>query len=294
MLEGRAEELRRINATETIEYSRTNYPSPQTCGILCISYGRGPATRFSQTLDLYEGVDRVCWQTEAGTHRQAAFVRPDGNVTEILIDCDDGAPGAVELRLARAPSEYYAAEEALDGPDGFLGFTFTFPDGLQYANVLNAAFDHRQTGRGVHKGDVQEFSVGSEYEFAERVFQIETNSCPAEAVNLMLLQSFGGEIAVFPAYPWKSGAFESLRAEGGFAVSASMRDGRLESLCIESLLGRRCTVYLDAGVADVAIEALDTGESVTVSGPEPNPLGNKVRFSFDTRRTEYRVTPLYS
>ena len=133
VLAGRAEELRRINEVETVEYSRTNYPSPQTCGILNISHKHGPADQFSQVLDLYEGVDRVCWRTGAGTHRQAAFVHPHDNVTEIHIEHDDGAADEFELRLARDPSKYYPAEEALDGPEGFVGFTFTFPDGASFS-----------------------------------------------------------------------------------------------------------------------------------------------------------------
>ena len=43
----------------------------------------------------------------------------------------------------------------------------------------------------------------------------------------MLLQSWGGVIRVFPATParWREAAFEDLRAEGGYRVSARRKQG---------------------------------------------------------------------
>ena len=161
-------------------------------------------------------------------------------------------------------------------------------------NFLNTSFDHQKKGRGVHVGDIQEFSVGSEYEFSERIFQIESNTCAAEAVNLLLLQSFGGEICVFPAYPWKNGSFEGLRAQGGFLVSSEMKEGRIESLFIESLYGNRCTVYLDGRIRNVTVCEAGSGSGVKSSGPENNEIGNKIRFSFETRPAcEYEIVVEY-
>jgi alpha-L-fucosidase 2 len=61
-----------------------------------------------------------------------------------------------------------------------------------------------------------------------RPFTLEGNFAAAQAVNEMLLQSWGGKVRVFPATPWswRDAAFQDLRAEGGFTVSAERRDGR--------------------------------------------------------------------
>ncbi|MBT6144704.1 MAG: hypothetical protein HOH74_04700, partial [Gemmatimonadetes bacterium] len=174
-------------------------------------------------------------------------------------------------------------------------FLSDYLDSFVNDNYLNTSFDHKQKGRGVHVGDVQEFSVGSEYEFAERIFQLESNCCAAEAVNLMLLQSFGGGICVFPAYPWKNGAFEGLRAEGGFLVSSRMCEGRVESLFIKSLSGNRCQVFLDNSVAGVAVTELENQREVMITDPEENSLGNKISFQFDTcAGQQYSVAPVYT
>ena len=44
----------------------------------------------------------------------------------------------------------------------------------------------------------------------------------------MLLQSWGGKLRIFPAVPeqWKDAAFDRLRAEGGFTVSARRVAGK--------------------------------------------------------------------
>ena len=99
-------------------------------------------------------------------------------------------------------------------------------------NFLNVSFDYKKKGRGIHKGDTQDFSAGTKYEFEEKVFQLEANTCAAESINLMLLQSFGGVITIFPSYPFADGSFEGLRAEGGFIVSSKLKNYKVESLVV--------------------------------------------------------------
>ncbi|MBT3271652.1 MAG: hypothetical protein HN368_00745, partial [Spirochaetales bacterium] len=148
-------------------------------------------------------------------------------------------------------------------------------------NYLNVCFDYRKKGRGVHVGDTQEFSSGTEYVFADRIFQLETNACAAEVINLMLLQSFEGEISVFPAYPWKNGCFDGLLAEGGFVISAKLETGRLVRLTVESLLGGLCTVYLDKDITEISV-VQSNGDEVSHTELEMNDIGNRKRFSFET------------
>lgn len=76
---------------------------------------------------------------------------------------------------------------------------------------------------------------------------IESPLAAAEAINDMLLQSWGGKIRVFPAIPkeWKDVTFHRFRAEGAFLVSAVRKDGKTRFICIESLAGEPCTVMAD-------------------------------------------------
>jgi len=72
--------------------------------------------------------------------------------------------------------------------------------------------------------------------YTYRPFTLEGNFAAAAAIQEMLLQSYGGVIRLFPAIPkdWRTCAFTSLRAEGGFLVSARLEEGRVTFLQIEA------------------------------------------------------------
>ena len=54
----------------------------------------------------------------------------------------------------------------------------------------------------------------------------------------LLLQSVDGVIRVFPAWPkQKEARFQRLRAQGGFLVSSSLADGKIDSIKVESTVG---------------------------------------------------------
>lgn len=62
-------------------------------------------------------------------------------------------------------------------------------------------------------------------------------------INEMLMQSHEGVIRLFPC--WKKAddaSFENLRADGAFLVSSELKDGKITSLKIKSLAGRKCVV----------------------------------------------------
>lgn len=63
-------------------------------------------------------------------------------------------------------------------------------------------------------------------------FTLEGNFLAMQAVQEMLLQSWGNEVRIFPAVPstWNDVSFENLRAEGGYIVSAKRHDGH--TVCI--------------------------------------------------------------
>ncbi|UKS24585.1 hypothetical protein LOZ80_23540 [Paenibacillus sp. HWE-109] len=73
---------------------------------------------------------------------------------------------------------------------------------------------------------------------------IETPLAGAEAIQDMLLQSWGGQIRVFPAVPdeWRDVSFEHLRAEGAFLISAVRRHGETQFIRVKSLAGEPCLI----------------------------------------------------
>ena len=73
---------------------------------------------------------------------------------------------------------------------------------------------------------------------------IETPLSAAEAIMEYNLQSWGDKIRIFPAIPshWENASFADLRAQGGFLVSASLKDKKVEWVSIESQAGQTATV----------------------------------------------------
>jgi len=95
---------------------------------------------------------------------------------------------------------------------------------LHYLDIYQKAFILRN---GFHvNGDQLKAGYSS---FTYRPFTLEGNFLASQAVHEMLLQSWGGVIRVFPATPdrWSQAAFDDLRAEGGYRVSARRQDKRL-------------------------------------------------------------------
>jgi alpha-L-fucosidase 2 len=72
--------------------------------------------------------------------------------------------------------------------------------------------------------------------FTYRPFTLEGNFAFASGLQEMLLQSYAGFIEVLPAVPddWKNVSFNTLRAEGGFLVSAKKENGKLNEIKIRS------------------------------------------------------------
>lgn len=71
------------------------------------------------------------------------------------------------------------------------------------------------------------------------IMQVEAAEGAAAAVLEMLLHTSGGVLRVFPALPraWRDAAFERVRAEGAFLVSAEFTEGRTARLEIHSEAG---------------------------------------------------------
>jgi alpha-L-fucosidase 2 len=84
---------------------------------------------------------------------------------------------------------------------------------------------------------------------------LEGNFAAGQAVHEMLLQSWGGKLRVFPAVPaqWQDAAFEKLRAEGGFIVSARRVAGKTVTVTITATVDQ--SLQLINPFDDVAFHA---------------------------------------
>ena len=83
-------------------------------------------------------------------------------------------------------------------------------------------------------------------------------------VSELLMQSVGGTIRVFPAWPKEKDAkFEDLRAQGGFLVGAEQKDGKVASLRIVSTVGGKLRL-LDPWTGELVERETAPDEVVTL------------------------------
>lgn len=119
-----------------------------------------------------------------------------------------------------------------------------------------------------------------------RIFQIDGNLGGAAAVLEMLLQSYHAEIHLLPALPpcWPEGKVAGLRARGGFTISMSWNDGRLQEASITSNAGNDCAI----------IHAPDKCEITDSAGRQIPFTRNKHRITFKTKPDEtYQLKMLF-
>ena len=153
----------------------------------------------------------------------------------------------------RSPTERALIEASLDeldahGSENWIGSSFAWRAALAarasrgeeaeiYLRVFTDAFCALN---GVHVGGDQ--SDRHYTRFRDRVPSLDGNSRFAAALQEMLLQSHrDGLIVLFPAVPrsWQELEFTSLRARGGFLISARRSEGRLVEVSVTSEAGRR-------------------------------------------------------
>jgi alpha-L-fucosidase 2 len=160
-----------------------------------------------------------------------------------LIDWSDG-PGAQRvIRASLADLEQKGSSEwcgysfawlaslaarALDGERAERALEI-FASAFTLRNSFHANGD--QSGKGYSK-------------LTYRPFTLEGNFAAAAGVQEMLLQSHRGTIVIFPAVPasWRDVSFRTLRAEGGFLISASRVDGSVREVEIRAERGGECRV----------------------------------------------------
>ncbi len=94
---------------------------------------------------------------------------------------------------------------------------------------------------GIHQ-NIKEFALPNRM-FRHHGGGVEHLTTIPATINEMLMQSHEGVIRLFPC--WKKtedASFENLRADGAFLVSAELKNGKITSLKITSLKGRKCNV----------------------------------------------------
>ena len=124
------------------------------------------------------------------------------------------------------------------GPDYWCGYSYSWlgnlkaraKDGVGAAKALKIFAEAFCSSNSFHLNGDQTKSGLSQFTY--RPFTLEGNFAFAAGIQEMLLQSHAGFIEVLPAVPqeWRNIAFNDLRAEGAFLVSASKEAAEVKSV----------------------------------------------------------------
>jgi alpha-L-fucosidase 2 len=120
-------------------------------------------------------------------------------------------------------------------PKGLQGYSYTG------ASSISAAMGNGDQALDYLKGLDKFLLPNGLYKESGPCF--ETPLSGAQAIQDMLLQSWGNKIRIFPAVPgeWKDIVFHKWLAEGAFEVSARLTKGKTDFIMIKSLAGSPCT-----------------------------------------------------
>lgn len=181
--------------------------------------------------------------------------------------------------------------ELLDknGPDYWCGYSYSWLANMK-ARALDGdgAFEALETfancfvlRNGFHVNGDQSNSGKSKFTY--RPFTLEGNFAFAAGVQEMLLQSHTDVVRIFPAIPetWKDVAFNSLRARGALVVSASKKDGKVNTV----------TIICEKG-GKFKIENPFDGELKVEGAESVDKLNNNI-YSIDTKaNSTLRLLPM--
>ena len=135
-----------------------------------------------------------------------------------------------------------------------------------YARLVLDLLPKCREGGNLNRSDACDFDKNNEMKpDGQHSFFVDKGSAYlSEVITEMLLQSQGGVIRIFPAYPEDlgDGAFFSLRARGAFLVSAEMRQGEVAYAIIKSLRGNACR-FMNVFGDKISVRDLETGEKIS-------------------------------
>lgn len=98
----------------------------------------------------------------------------------------------------------------------------------------------------------------------------ETPLSLCDSLQLMMLQSWGDTIRVFPAIPkeWSNLCFDGMLAAGGFEVSGVRKDGKTEFVRLKSMAGSRCLVQVEITDPKIYINGVMAREDEVIAEGE--------------------------
>lgn len=177
------------------------------------------------------------------------------------------------------------------------GYSFTGASSLYSAlgrgNDAHQVLNHFLTGNI----GISELIANTMYvESGGRNPVLETPLSAAASIMEFLLQSWGGKIRIFPAIPdhWNNAAFCDLRAQGGFLVSAVLKEGKTDWVSVKSLAGEPCVVKVAGWNNAVQIK----GKPVTITSLGNNEFkvdlkaGDEIVLSVSTEKRDMAVYPV--
>lgn len=191
-----------------------------------------------------------------GSHRHFSHlmaIHPLG-----LIDVSNGAE---DERIIKAS----LAELDTLGSSWWTGYTFSWlasmaarsHDGEKAARALEIFATRFVLRNSFHaNGDQTKSGISN---FTYRPFTLEGNFAYAAGLQEMLLQSHTGAIEVFPAVPaaWKALSFSTLRARGGWLVSAERNEAGEQTVRIEATKDGVAKVksWLDGSAIEITLKS---------------------------------------
>jgi alpha-L-fucosidase 2 len=179
-----------------------------------------------------------------------------------LIDWEDGEQAQRTIRASLAELDRL-------GTDGWCGYSYAWlanlaaraRDGERAERALDIFYSAFISRNSFHVNGDQSGQGYSKLTY--RPFTLEGNFAAAAGIQEMLLQSHRGIIRVFPAIPahWDNVSFTTLRAEGGFLVSARRSEGVTEWVQIRAEHGGTCRLVSPFSNAEIRLQ-LAPGEQI--------------------------------
>ena len=183
-----------------------------------------------------------------------------------ITDEVDNWRGSEEMRTAAHKSaEKFVDSKALPWDMSYGIISRLRMGDREYARLALELMPKCREGGNLNRSDACDFDENNEMrpDGQHSFFVDKGGAYLSEVITEMLLQSQGGVIRIFPAYPYDLGdaAFFSLRARGAFLVSAEARNEKPAYAVIRSLRGNDCR-FMNVFGDKISVRDLETGEKI--------------------------------